>query len=133
MGVNGSSESFRLSEYVYLPLEKEELCFPEGVEWDNNATVYFILPVKNQGMWVHHFASQLAAMSNQSGDFNFHIIVVDFSSDDIDLDEVFSVWPLKNRYTVIKLTGPFHKTLGLQKAVSVVPKEDDIVFLFDLI
>lgn len=132
LGVSGSGESFRLSEYVYLPLEKEELCFPEGVEWNSNATVYFILPVKNQGMWVHHFVSQLAAVSNQSGDYNFHVIVVDFSSNDIDFDEVFSVWPLQNRYTLIKLNGPFHKTLGLQRAVSAVPNDDDIVFLFDL-
>lgn len=70
-------------------------------------------------------------MLNQSGDFNFYIIVVDFLSDDIDFDEVFSVWLLKNRYIVIKLIGLFYKILGLQKVVSVVLKEDDIVFFFD--
>ena len=102
------------------------------MEWQRNATVYFILPVKNQGEWVHHFASQLAKMSCQTGDFGFHAIIVDFESKDIDIDKVFSVWPLQKRYTLIKLSGPFHKTLALQKAVEAVPNENDIVLLFDL-
>ena len=102
-------------------------------EWcGKNATIYFILPVKNQGKWVHHFTSQLANMSRQSGDLGFHVIIVDFDSEDIDIDEAFSVWPLQDRYTLIKLSGPFYKTLAIQKAVQAVPHDDDIVFLFDL-
>ena len=132
LGLYGSNKSFRLSEYVYLPHGTEELCFPEGIEWFSNATVYFILPVKNQGKWVRHFASQLANMTSQLGDFNFHVVIVDFASEDINIDEVFSVWPLQERYTLIKLTGPFYKTLGLTRAVEAVPNHHDIVFLFDL-
>ena len=100
--------------------------------WHRNATIYFILPVKNQGKWVHHFASQLANMSSQTSDFGFHVIIVDFDSDDIDIEEVFNVWPLQERYKLIKLSGLFHKTLAIQKAVEAVPHHDDIVFLFDL-
>ena len=132
LGLHGSNESFRLSEYVYVPIGKDELCFPEGMVWQRNATIYFILPVKNQGKWVHHFASQLANMSRQTNDLGFHVIIVDFDSEDIDIDEVFSVWPLQERYELIKLSGLFHKTLAIQKAVEAVPHDDDIVFLFDL-
>ena len=132
LGVHGSNESFRLSEYVYAPNGTDELCFPEGMEWQRNATVYFILPVKNQGKWVHHFASQLANMSRQTGDFGFHVVIVDFESEDIDIDKVFGVWPLQERYTLIKLSGPFYKTLAIQKAAQAVPHDHDIVFLFDL-
>ena len=132
LGVNGSSESFRLSEYVYAPIGQDELCFPEGMVWQRNATIYFILPVKNQGKWVHHFVSQLVNMSVQTGDLGFHVIIVDFDSEDIDIDRAFSVWPLQERCTLIKLSGLFHKTLAIQKAVEAVPHNDDIVFLFDL-
>ncbi|KAL9963845.1 hypothetical protein ACROYT_G027395 [Oculina patagonica] len=132
LGHHGSNESFRLSEYVFVSNGTDELCFPEGMEWRRNATIYFILPVKNQGKWVHHFASQLANMSRQTGDFGFHVVIVDFDSEDIDIDKVFSVWPLQDRYTLIKLNGSFHKTLALQKAVEAVPNDQDIVFLFDL-
>lgn len=132
LGLHGSNQSFRLSEYVYVPIGKNELCFPEGMEWQRNATVYFILPVKSQGKWVHHFASQLANMSLETGDLNFHVIIVDFESQDIDIDKVFSVWPLQERYMLIKMTGPFYKTLALQKGVQAVPNDRDIVFLFDL-
>ena len=132
LGVHGSNESFRLSEYVYAPSGKDELCFPEGMMWQRNVTIYFILPVKNQGKWVHHFTSQLTNISCQSGDLGFHVIIVDFDSEDIDIGEVFSVWPLQERYTLIKLSGPFYKTLAIQKAVKAVPHDDDIVFLFDL-
>lgn len=132
LGLHGSNESFRLSEYVYVPIGKDELCFPEGMVWQRNATIYFILPVKNQGKWVHHFTSQLANMSRQTNDLGFHVIIVDFDSEDIDIGEVFSVWPLQEHYTLIKLSGPFYKTLAIQKAVEAVPNDGDIVFLFDL-
>lgn len=106
LGLHGSNESFRLSEYVYAPTGKNELCFPEGMVWQRNETIYFILPVKNQGKWVHHFTSQLANMSCQSGDFGFHVIIVDFESEDIDIDKAFSVWPLQERYTLTFLNVP---------------------------
>ena len=132
LGFHGSNESFRLSEYVFAPIGKDELCFPEGMVWQRNATVYFILPVKNQGKWVHHFATQLANMSYNTGDLDFHVVIVDFASEDIDIDKVFSVWPLQERYTLIKLKGPFYKTMALTEAVKAVPHDNDIVFLFDL-
>jgi len=132
LGLHSSNQSFRLSEYVYIPNGTNKLCFPEGMEWQRNATVYFVLPVKNQGKWVHHFVSQLANMSLETGDLNFHVIIIDFESQDIDINEVFSVWPLRERYTLIKMIGPFYKTLALQKGVQAVPNDHDIVFLFDL-
>ena len=132
LGLLGSNESFRLSEYIFVPQNSDEICFPEGIEWKRNATVYFILPVKDQGKWVHHFALQLAHASHQTWDLNFHVIIADFASEDIDVDKIFDVWPLHDRYTLIRLAGPFYKTLAIQKAVEAVPKADDIVFLFDL-
>ncbi|XP_068732068.1 beta-1,4-N-acetylgalactosaminyltransferase 3-like isoform X2 [Montipora capricornis] len=132
LGLNGSNLSFRLSEYVFVPNEKKELCFPKGMQWEGNSTVYFVLPVKNQGKWVHHFASQLINTSKETGDLNFHVIIIDFESQDIDIGKVFDIWPLKERFTLINMTGPFYKTLAIQKGVEAVQNENDIVFLYDL-
>ena len=85
------------------------------MQWESNATVYFVLPVKNQGKWVHHFASQLINTSKETGDLNFHVIIIDFESQDIEIERLFDVWPLKERYTLINMTGPFYKTLAIQE------------------
>ena len=102
------------------------------MDWNFNATVYFILPVKDQGRWVYHFINELTVASLLTGDKNFHVIVVDFESEDINLLKAFDTSLLRDRHTVITLQGKFYKTLALNKAVENVPSERDIVFLFDL-
>ena len=108
------------------------LCLPEGFSWNNSATVYFILPVKDQGKWVHHFINQLTEASLLTGDTNFHVIVVDFKSKDIDMGKAFNTSLLSSRHTIVSLTGKFYKTVALNIAAELVPNAHDIVFLFDL-
>ena len=132
LGLKDTNQSFRLSEHVYQIKESDVLCFPEGINWNNSAKVYFILPVKDQGNWVHHFIHQLTHASLLTGDTNFHVIVVDFESKDIDMATAFNTSLLSSRHTIISLTGKFYKTLALNKAVELVPNADDIIFLFDL-
>lgn len=132
LGSDNTNQSFRLSEHVYQKKGNDTLCLPEGVNWNNNATVYFILPVKEQGKWVHHFINQLTDASLLTGDTNFHVIFVDFESKDIDMDKAFNTSLLSSRHTIVSLTGKFFKTLALNKAVGQVPNAHDIVFLFDL-
>ena len=132
LGLNGSSQSFRLSEHFFDKKLSHGLCFPEGMDWNFNATVYFILPVKDQGRWVYHFINELTVASLLTDDKNFHVIVVDFESKDIDLEKAFDTSLLRSRHTIITLKGKFYKTLALNKAVERVPSEHDILFLFDL-
>ena len=132
LGLDNTNQSFRLSEHVYQKKGNDSLCLPEGINWNNNATVYFILPVKEQGNWVHHFINQLTDASLLTGDTNFHVIVVDFESKDIDMGKAFNTSLLSSRHTIVSLTGKFFKTLALNKAVEQVPNAHDIVFLFDL-
>ena len=131
LGLNNTNQSFRLSEHVYQKKGNDTLCLPEGINW-NNATVYFILPVKEQGKWVHHFINQLTDASLLTGDTNFHVIVVDFRSTDIDMDKAFNTPLLSSRHTIVSLTGKFFKTVALNIATELVPNAHDIVFLFDL-
>ena len=132
LGLENASQSLRLSENVYLRKGNDNLCLPEGMNWNNSATVYFILPVKDQGNWVHHFINQLTDASLLTGDTNFHVIIVDFESKDIDMAEAFSTSLLRSRHTIVSLTGKFYKTLALNKAAEFVPNAHDIIFLFDL-
>lgn len=110
-GFHNTNQSFRLSEHVYQNKGKDYLCLPEGMDWNNNATVYFILPVKDQENWVHYFINQLTDGSLLTGDTNFHVIIVDFESKDINMSKVFNTSLLSSRHTIVSLTGKFFKTL----------------------
>ena len=132
LGLDNTNQSFRLSEHVYQKMENKKLCLPAGFEWNNSATVYFILPVKDQGKWVHHFINQLTDGSLLTGDTNFHVIIADFESKDIDVGKAFNTSLRSSRHTIVSLTGKFFKTLALNKAVQLVPNAHDIILLFDL-
>lgn len=132
LGMKGRTELFRLTEHVYQEKGSYKLCLPEGLNWNSMATVYFIIPVKNEGKWVHHFVDQITSASELTDDTNFHVIIVDFESSDIDLAEVFDTPLLKDRHTIKSLPGRFYKTLALNKAVASIPNEDDIIFVFEL-
>ena len=132
LGLDNTDQSFRLSEHVYHEKVGGRLCFPKGMNWNNNATVYFILPVKDQGRWIYHFINELTVASLLTGDKNFHVMVADFESQDIDMDKAFNTSLLHSRHTIVPLEGQFYKTLALNKAVERVPSEHDLLFLFDL-
>ena len=132
VGLYHSTKSFRLSEHVYQKKGSDKVCFPTGFNWNSEATVYFILPVKDQGRWVYHFINELTVASLLTGDTNFHVMVVDFESRDIDMAKAFNTSLLGSRHTIVNLTGKFYKTLALIEAVARVPSEHDLLFLFDL-
>jgi len=132
VGLQYNNQSFRLSEHVYQKKGSDKLCFPEGINWNTRATVYFILPVKDQGRWVYHFINELTVASLLAGDTNFHVVVADFESQDIDMAEAFNTSLFRSRHTIVKMTGKFYKTLALNEAVARVPSEHAILFLYDL-
>ena len=132
LGLRHTNKSYRFSEHVYQKKGSGSLCLPEGIKWNSNATVYIILPVKDQGHWVYHFINELTVASLLTGDKNFHVIVADFESQDINLTKAFNTTLLRRRHTLINLTGKFYKTLALNTAVERVPSAHDLLFLFDL-
>ena len=132
LGLNETNQLFRLSEHVFGNNTDNSLCFPRGMNWNDKAKVYFILPVKDQGRWVYHFINELTIASLLTGDTNFHVIVSDFESQDIDMAKAFNTALLRNRHTIVPLKGQFYKTLALNKAVEHIPSIHDLLFLFDL-
>ena len=127
-----SNTSVRMSKYVFLGRGADDLCFPKGYEVKSATNVYFILPVKNQGGWLHHFLEEITRLYRKTKGENFFVNLFDFESDDVDVAEMIRASGVSQKINFISKTGPFHKTLAIQDAASRIPSPDDIVFLFDL-
>ena len=123
--------SLRLTEYVFRD-DAGHMWFPQGLTWRRNATIHFILPVKNQAKWVIFFLEEMNKLYQRTGDGNFHLIIVDFESSDGDIGGILKSSPLTEKSTLLKKSGAFHKTLAIQDAVKSVTDPNAIVFLFDL-
>ncbi|KAM7084687.1 N-acetyl-beta-glucosaminyl-glycoprotein 4-beta-N-acetylgalactosaminyltransferase 1 isoform 2-T2 [Molossus nigricans] len=147
----------RLSEYVFLrlpgaragdadwdgespepaattsarPEGRPELCRPLRLAWRQDVMVHFIVPVKNQARWVAQFLADMAALHARTGDPHFSVILVDFESEDMDVERALRSAQLP-RYQYLRRTGNFERSAGLQAGVDAVEDASSIVFLCDL-
>ncbi|XP_057586040.1 N-acetyl-beta-glucosaminyl-glycoprotein 4-beta-N-acetylgalactosaminyltransferase 1 [Hippopotamus amphibius kiboko] len=147
----------RLSEYVFLRLPgarpgdtdsdgespepapaaslrpdgRPELCRPLRLAWRQDVMVHFIVPVKNQARWVVQFLVDMAALHSRTGDSRFSVVLVDFESEDMDVERALRTARLP-RYQYLRRTGNFERSAGLQAGVEAVEDASSIVFLCDL-
>ncbi|XP_053418605.1 N-acetyl-beta-glucosaminyl-glycoprotein 4-beta-N-acetylgalactosaminyltransferase 1 isoform X1 [Nycticebus coucang] len=145
----------RLSEYVFLRLPgarvgdadaespepvpaasarpdgRPELCRPLRLVWRQDVMVHFIVPVKNQARWVAQFLADMAALHTRTGDSHFSVVLVDFESEDMDVERALRAARLP-RYQYLRRTGNFERSAGLQAGVDAVEDASSIVFLCDL-
>ncbi|KAI5929640.1 N-acetyl-beta-glucosaminyl-glycoprotein 4-beta-N-acetylgalactosaminyltransferase 1 [Manis javanica] len=145
----------RLSEYVFLRLPgpragdgdgespeptpatperpdgHPELCRPLRLAWRQDVMVHFIVPVKNQARWVAQFLADMAELHASTGDSHFSVILVDFESEDMDVERALRAARLP-RYQYLRRTGNFERSAGLQAGVDAVEDASSIVFLCDL-
>lgn len=77
----------KLSDFVYKFHNTSKLCKPTGISWKRNVTINVILTVKNQGNWAQHFINEMSRISNETRDDHVNIIVVDYESKDINIEE----------------------------------------------
>ncbi|XP_024604680.1 N-acetyl-beta-glucosaminyl-glycoprotein 4-beta-N-acetylgalactosaminyltransferase 1 [Neophocaena asiaeorientalis asiaeorientalis] len=113
------------------PDGRPELCRPLRLAWRQDVMVHFIVPVKNQARWVVQFLADMAALHVRTGDSRFSVILVDFESEDMDVERALRAAPLP-RYQYLRRTGNFERSAGLQAGVAAVEDASSIVFLCDL-
>ncbi|XP_076971338.1 N-acetyl-beta-glucosaminyl-glycoprotein 4-beta-N-acetylgalactosaminyltransferase 1 [Tamandua tetradactyla] len=145
----------RLAEYVFLRLPgaragdaaegspdpapaastrpdgRPELCRPLRLAWRQDVMVHFIVPVKNQARWVVQFLADMAALHAHTGDSHFSVVLVDFDSEDMDVERALRAARLPG-YQYLRRTGNFERSAGLQAGVDAVEAASSIVFLCDL-
>ena len=125
------SKKLRFSQYVYQFNNSSKLCYPENFQWNKTADVNVIITLGNQGRWAKHFINTMAEIYDETKDTNLNVIIVDFDSQDIDIIEALKQSSLP-RYTLIKHTGPFHKTHAIQIAANTITNPDAITLQLDL-
>ena len=121
-----------MSEYVFQPNGVNvPLCYPMGLQWNRTADVYLILTAKNLGRWVHHFIKNVERIVEETSDENLHLIIYDFDSPDIDLEQALQRSRLKNYHFITK-PGKYSRTTSFTEAIDSVKDPNAIIVTTDL-
>ncbi|XP_017552456.1 beta-1,4-N-acetylgalactosaminyltransferase 3 [Pygocentrus nattereri] len=137
---DAKGQNMLLSRYFHVTTNKEgspelpepiSFCSPEDFSWNPAARVHVILPVKKQGRWVIQFIRQMEKVYRVTKDENFNVIIIDYSSDDVDIHKALKKANLPS-FQYRRLEGTFLKTTAVQTAIELIEDENSILFTTDL-
>ncbi|KAG9280438.1 beta-1,4-N-acetylgalactosaminyltransferase 3-like [Astyanax mexicanus] len=129
-----------MSQHFFVNPQKEEnlesqglmsLCHIKDFSWDPTVRVNVILTVKNQGRWIIQFIRQMEKIYKATGDENFNVIIIDYSSSDVNIQKALKKAKLSS-YQYKRLEGTFLKTTAIQTAIDLINDENSILFMCDL-
>ncbi|XP_030622159.1 N-acetyl-beta-glucosaminyl-glycoprotein 4-beta-N-acetylgalactosaminyltransferase 1 [Chanos chanos] len=128
---NGTSATPHSTTQWATSYAKPLLCQPAMLQWRHDVMVNIVVPVKNQARWVQQFISDMELLHHQTNDKNFNIIIVDFQSEDMDVELALRQSTVP-RYEYLRREGNFERSSGLQMGVDSIKDSHSIVFLCDL-
>ncbi|XP_068751730.1 uncharacterized protein [Montipora capricornis] len=126
-----ANKSVVLSEYVFMPTNSNQLYYPANFQWEARTPIYLVVTAKNLGRWLHHFIMNVETILEETQDPNLQVIICDYNSNDINLEEVLRRSSLRN-YTVLKKSGDYSRATAFSEAINLVRDPHSIVFLMDL-
>jgi len=62
-------------------------CIKDFHWFHNHSSELSFVAVKNQARWVQQFISDMELLHRETKDENFSVIIVDFQSDDMDVEQ----------------------------------------------
>ena len=90
--------------------------FPKRLDVEQSRyCLLHVVPVKDQGEWVYHFINEITAASLLTKDENFHVIVVDFESQDISITQAFDTDLLRKQTHYPKYEREVLQDVGLKQ------------------
>ena len=122
-------ESYMLFQTIHV--ENGSFCSPK-IAPNLTAFVHIVIIVKDQRRWLRYFLENVNKIYEQTNDKQFGVIIVDFNSKDLRVDQLMKHTLKLKHYKYIPMDGAFNKVRGQNMAISSVLNPNEIIFTCDL-